>query len=277
MRPRSHGLIACAVLTLATAPIVVSARPTGNPSPRGAIAAERPEPRPERSAEREAKNKRYNGGRCDITTTENDNECLFDQYEPRGLPLVPTKPSTIIAVGKVVSVKSYLSADRTHIYTETAVNVEELLKHRGAFKLPSDQQLITDHIGGDMQLSSGRIVHDKTRSGFMGKLRVGDRYVLFAHHIHKGKDLAIIMAYELRNGKVYELAEDGSAEKVLLSKTPNDADTLSSEEGFLGAIRRSRKGRGIGTTRYSRYSSYSCRPTQSQFPEASPKPSPTTA
>jgi len=88
-----------------------------------------------------------------------------------------------------------------------------------------------------MKLLSGRVIHDNTRSGFMGEPRVGGRYVLFLKAIHQGEDLEILNAYELRDGKVFKLTEDGSRGKVLLSKTPNKPDSLSDEQKFLQAMR----------------------------------------
>lgn len=186
---------------------------------------------------RQAKSARYNGGRCDITTTAEDHECYFEQYEPAALPLIPMEHSTIAFVGQVTDMQPYLSADRTHIYTETTFRVEEMFKRPENFKLPSDQALVADQLGGSVKLPSGRIVHDSTRAGFMGKPRVGGRYVLFLLAIHEGKDLEILRAYELRDGKVFRLTEDGSSGTVLLSRTPNKPDSLSDEQGFLQTIR----------------------------------------
>lgn len=193
---------------------------------------------PDSSEARQAKSARYGGGRCDITTKAEDHECFFEQYEPAALPLIPMKQSTIAFVGQVTDVKPYLSADRTHIYAETTFRVEELLKSAENFRLPSDQTLIADQLGGSMKLPSGRLIHDNTRSGYMGKPRVGGRYVLFLKVIHEGKDLEILRAYELRDGKVFKVTEDGSPSNVLLSRTPNKPDSFSDEQELLQAIRK---------------------------------------
>jgi len=72
----------------------------------------------------------------------------------------------------------------------------------------------------------------------MGRPRVGGRYLLFLKDIHKGKDLTILSAYELRDEKVFELTEDGSPGKVLLSRTPNKPDSFSDEQELLQTIRK---------------------------------------
>lgn len=189
------------------------------------------------SEARQAKSVRYGGGHCDITTETEDHECFFEQYEPAALPMIPIEESRIAFVGQVTDVKPYLSADRTQIYTETTFRVEELFKSPEDFTLPSDQTLIADGLGGSIKLPSGQIIHDNTRSGFMGKPRVGGWYVLFLTTIHEGRDLEILKAYELREGKVFKLTEDGSPGDVLLSRTPNKPDSLSEEQELLKTIR----------------------------------------
>jgi hypothetical protein len=71
----------------------------------------------------------------------------------------------------------------------------------------------------------------------MGKPYVGGRYVVFSETIHKGEDLTMIRAYELRDRKVFKLTEDGTPGSVVLSNKPNQPDRLSNEETFLQAVR----------------------------------------
>jgi len=194
-------------------------------------------PLPQDSIEREArlaKNGRYNGGGCDLTQVE---DCCMEQYEPRALPVIPMEESTIAFKGQVTKIQSYLSADRTHIYAETTWKVDEVFKQPKDVKLSSDETIITDQLGGAVTLHSGRIATDNTRNGFMGKPYIGGRYVVFLTRIHKGEDLAMTRAYELRDAKVFKLTEDGTPGSVVLSNKPNQPDSLSSEETFLQAVR----------------------------------------
>ena len=170
-----------------------------------------------------AKNLRYNGGGCDLTQGE---DCFMEQYEPRALPLIPLAEGAIAFKGQVVKMQYYLSADRTHVYTEATWKVDEMFKQPKDFKLSSDEIIITDQIGGAIKLHSGRIARDNTRDGFMGKPHIGGRYVVFLQTIHKGEDLTMIRAYELRNGNVFKLTEDGTPGSVVLSNKPNQPDFL---------------------------------------------------
>jgi hypothetical protein len=194
-------------------------------------------PLPEDSKEREArlsKNARYNGGGCDLTQGE---DCFMEQYEPRGLPLIPLAEGAIAFMGQVSKIQAYLSADRTHVYAETTWKMDELFKQPKDFKLSSHGMIITDQIGGAVTLWSGRTATDNTRNGFMGKPYIGGRYVVFLEMIHRGEDLTMIRAYELRDRKVFKLTEDGTPGSVVLSNKPNQPDSLSSEETFLQAVR----------------------------------------
>jgi len=92
-------------------------------------------PLPQDSKEREARsarNVRYNGGGCDLTQGE---DCFIEQYEPRALPLIPLAEGTIAFKGQVIKMQSYLSADRTHIYTETTWKADEVFKQPKDFDL----------------------------------------------------------------------------------------------------------------------------------------------
>jgi hypothetical protein len=184
---------------------------------------------------RQAKSTRYNGGGCDLTVPGRD--CFFEHFAPGAIPLIPLKESAFALLGTVTKVQPYLSADRTHIYTETTIQIEEVFKSPETFNLPPDRTVITDQIGGAMRMDSGRVIHDGSVVDFIGKTYVGGRYVFFLRQVHEGKDLAILSAYELREGKVFKLTEDGIPGKVLLSRTPNKPDSLSDEQGFLQTIR----------------------------------------
>src|SRR5690242_20351777 len=146
---------------------------------------------PKERAARLAKNLRYSSEGSDLTR---GGELFFEQYEPRSLPLVPLEESAIAFKGQVIKMQSFLSADRSHIYTEITLRVEEIFKQTKDFRLSSDQTLMVTQIGGAIKLRSGRVIRDETREGFMGKPYLGGRYVLFADRVNKGQDLTMIKA-----------------------------------------------------------------------------------
>src|SRR5271165_377406 len=137
-----------------------------------------------------AKNTRYNGGVCDLLTKTVDQLCI-DQVWPRALPVIPLRESDFALLGQVENLKPYLSADRTHIYTEITLKIEEAFKSPLNSKIPNGRSLVIDQIGGAITLPSGQVVHDSTRVDFLGRTHVGVRYALFAKRIHDGKDLSL--------------------------------------------------------------------------------------
>jgi hypothetical protein len=179
-----------------------------------------------------AKNARYNGGKCDIMAATNERGCFFDQHEPV-LSTIPWEESDIICIGKVLNIESYLSIDRTHIYTETIINVSQLLKSPKDFKISPDQTLIADQLGGAIKFKDGRVITDGTRDGFMGRAYVKGRYAFFLRRINGGKEIGILRAYEIRNGKVFKLTEDGRPGKIMLPTGSNKAKSFFDEQMFI--------------------------------------------
>jgi hypothetical protein len=187
----------------------------------------------ERSA-RLAMNKRFNGGPRDLTRSQDH---LVEHYAPRILPVIPTKESGIIFVGSLLKVQPYLSADRTRIYTELTFRVEDTLKYRPGVPRSTDGMIVIDSIGGVLRLRSGQVIRDDTDLDYGGKPYVGGRYVVFANERPEGETLDIAKAYELRNGRVLKLANDGKPGTTFLSTTENKADDpLSYESTFFQAI-----------------------------------------
>ena len=194
------------------------------------------------SASRKAKSARYNGGSCYITVAAPEHECFFEQIWPRSLPVIPYKESSVVLTGRVSGIEPFLSEDRTHIYTEITVRPEQVFKGSSHSTF-----VVIDQIGGTVKAASGRDVHDGTRIDFLGRPRVGGRYVLFAKRVHHGKDLTLIRAYEFQDERVFKLTDDGTPGSVVLSNKPNQPDSLSSEEAFLQAVR-ARAAKDTGTT-----------------------------
>src|SRR5262249_46987121 len=101
----------------------------------------------------------------------------------------------------------YLSPDRSRLYTEIGVRVEEVLK--SDVDLSVGDTLIVDRLGGALNLKSGQLVRDDISIEGLGKTRFGGRYVLFAQRANEGNDIALIKGYELRDGTVFRLTQDG--------------------------------------------------------------------
>lgn len=183
---------------------------------------------------RAQKNNRYNGGCCDLTRLD-PAERVINITTPR-TEFIPIKGSAVIAVGTVSGMETFLSGDRTRIYTEVRVSVEDLLQDKHS-KTQREKDLVFDLLGGTVKLESGRVIRDETIICYLGKPHVGGRYIFFLRPTHKGQDLTLITGYELRNGSVYELAEDGGSGNEIFTRNAGRSDPLSNEAAFLGAVK----------------------------------------
>ena len=131
---------------------------------------------------------------------------LSDQPEA---PAIPVSESDVIVIGKAVEAKAYISSDRTNVYSEVAVTIEEVLKGDPRLPLIPEATLYAERSGGAVRFPSGKIL----RRGSLGKNipRPGDRYLLFLSYNDEGKDFSIITGYELSGNHVFPL--DGTGRK----------------------------------------------------------------
>lgn len=232
-------MLSAVLLATAISSCVVFAAQTPPPTvtPAQTISAE--EVLPQDPSERQArlvKNRYFNGGHYDLTR---DEDRFIEHYAPARLPVIPLKESGIVFVGSLLKIQPYLSEDRTHVYTEMTFGVEDdLFKSPSTITRPADGTLIIDRIGGTMRLRSGQVVRDYTDLGIGGNPYIGGRYVVFAKEQPNHGPLDIVRAYELRDGRVFRLAEDGKPGEVLLTTKANQIDDpLSNEQTFLQAVR----------------------------------------
>jgi len=182
--------------------------------------------------DREAKNSRYSGQGPDLTNLAPEEHVIHHVW-PR-TEFIPVSQSAVVAVVSVARMQPHLSSDHSSIYTEITLNVENILKGSD----PRTNRLVIDLAGGSLALQSGQIVRDETSIDFLGKPRVGGRYILFAKGMHAGKDLVLLKGYELRDGSVFLMTKTGNPSDLKFARIPNKHDPLSEEGAFLVEVRR---------------------------------------
>ena len=201
---------------------------------------------------RAAKNRRHNR---DSATDGTRPPRLAEDMGPGGfnLPIThtPAEPafpaaSDVIVIGTVREVKAYLSEDRTNVYSEVSLSIEEILKADPQYGLKTGAVVTSDRSGGAVRFPSGKIV----RRGFMGRgiPSTGHRYLLFLKDMGDS-GFSIVTGYELSGKGVVPLdGIEGSDDSVYKNY---ERLRNTSEASLLDAVRKaiSESGSGEGGAR----------------------------
>lgn len=137
--------------------------------------------------------------------------------------------SDTVLIGEVIDVQAYVVGNRTNVYSEFSVRVEEIIKAKNANPIKIGDIIITDKWGGAVQFPSGRI--QRYRYHNEGFPHFGQRYLVFLKHYEKEQDYALHTGFELKNGRVIPL--DNLDERFL----PFLLFRNSGEMEFLNAVR----------------------------------------
>lgn len=118
-------------------------------------------------------------------------------------PAFPVEQSDIIITGTITDSRAFISNDKSAVYSEFQVTVNQILKKRGDQPVAEQSSLVTERIGGNVRFPSGRI----QRRGDSGRNlpRIGKQYVLFLKWDEQGKDYLILTGYEVLGDAVYPL------------------------------------------------------------------------
>jgi hypothetical protein len=117
------------------------------------------------------------------------------------LPALPVGRSATVVVGQVLKSKAFLSNDKTGIYSEFEVSVEQVLKNDSATPIFQGGSVTAERRGGRVRFPSGRLITYGNRG--QGMPKVGQRYVFFLER--NADQYTILTAYELQAGKVRPL------------------------------------------------------------------------
>jgi|SRR5882672_6931842 len=177
-------------------------------------------------AKRQARNKKYDKSQWPILTTDvADSTVRLHRVNP-DLPAFPVRESRVVLIGQIASAAAYLSNDKTGVYSEFTVIVEEILKNDLAERPLVGSSIAVTREGGRIRFPSGRM--HWYGIGRQSMPRMGGRYVLFLSG-ETEETLTILTGYELAAGKVMTLDDLNNPNRY------QDADELS----FLKSLRAS--------------------------------------
>src|ERR1044072_5072468 len=130
-------------------------------------------------------------------------ESVFFDERDSALPAAPSSQSDVILVGNVADARAYVSNDKTGVYSEFNVTIEETLKNRSSMPLVVNSAVSLEREGGAVRYpSKGKYLY---RISGQGMPRVGRRYVFFLKATDPQQNFRIITAYELRGSNIYPL------------------------------------------------------------------------
>jgi hypothetical protein len=199
-----------------------------------------PEPSdPEQKLKRRAKSKSYNtrnGVKFDPAYPLNRG-ALNNEWEFGLESVTPVAQSTAIIIGEVIGAQAYLSEDKTNIYSEFTVRVEQVLKNDNAEPMNVGKLIVAERQGGRVRFPSGRIENERVAG--QNPPQVGVRYIFFLgfNPYEAGtKRLTgprgamsrhILTAYEIRESRIYPL--DFATGKNFQEQQGKDTTTFINE------------------------------------------------
>ena len=196
---------------------------------------------------RGAKNKKYNAE----VSVDGTRAPRFDEsMEPvlGELPITHTRAepafpitSDVIVVGTIREAKAYLSEDRTAVYSEVSLAIEEILKADPQYELKVGGTVSGDRRGGGVRFPSGKILR---REYWMRRIpSAGRRYLLFLKD-RGDAEFSIVTGYELTGKGVQPLDGDiGNNDSVY---TNYERLRNTSEALLLDAVKKAIKESGSG-------------------------------
>jgi len=148
---------------------------------------------------------------------------ISDYAEPRD-PF-PTTRSTAIAIGTVLSGKAFVSKDRTYVYSDYQVRIDQILKQDPSRTLVVGEEMVVSREGGTIHFPSGRITNYINHGE--GYPAIGSQYLFFlvkpGNFPEPEYEICMGAAYELKDGKVHPLDDehirfDNASESEFLNK-----------------------------------------------------------
>lgn len=119
---------------------------------------------------------------------------------------IPVSDSTAIVIGTVASGKCFINSDRTFVYTDYQVKLDQILKPDAGRNLQIGDTVTASRPGGAIHFPSGHVTN--VLNVGHGLPEIGAQYILFLWRaIPEFDEYEIIIdsGYDLKDGRVYAL------------------------------------------------------------------------
>jgi hypothetical protein len=154
-------------------------------------------------ARRNARGKRFDGSlRVAEPHPEAGAKGILDSWM-QSLPALPVDASDAVVMGDVTNAQAYLSPDKTGVYSEYTVRVDEVLKQYSAAPILTGGFVDAQREGGRVRFASGRVQSYITH--YQGVPVTGRKYLLFLKRNEQAEVFILLTGYEQKDGHVYPL------------------------------------------------------------------------
>lgn len=127
-------------------------------------------------------------------------------------PLIPTRESDLIVIGKAVEVTAHLSNDKTGVYSEFTFRISQVMKNSNPLKPKQGSSITFDRPGGVVCYPTGQKV--LYEHGQKGMPEVGREYLLFLRTDTTSDNYDVITVYELRDVSTVPLDSGRNVEDI---------------------------------------------------------------
>lgn len=145
----------------------------------------------------------------------------------------PIGRSALIASGEVVDAQAYLSDDKTGVYSEFSIRIEEVFKNDSSMPGFPGSLVVAERYGARVRFPSGRVTFYGNREQDMPRL--GSRYVFFLERTDE--QYSILTAYKLLSGRVYPLDGRNAPGRDAAVSVGNEYENTDATR-FLGDLQR---------------------------------------
>lgn len=155
----------------------------------------------EKRAQRRLRAKRYNK-KSQGKVQEGASGRVYTRWF-ESLPALPVTQSDVVVISTVTGAQAYLSNDKTGVYSEFNINVEEALKNDVNSWLAPGVALIAERQGGRVRFPSGDIQLYTVAA--QGMPQIGRQYILFLKRNAEEQDYSILTGYEIQAERIEPL------------------------------------------------------------------------
>ncbi|HEY5838560.1 MAG TPA: hypothetical protein VIT19_05945 [Pyrinomonadaceae bacterium] len=158
---------------------------------------------PEERNKRNSKGRRYNRRIGKVQEKPNVAVITDSENPAEKLLALPINESDAVVIGNILTTAAFMSEDKTGVYSEFKVSVEEVLKKKDSAALLANSNIVLERPGGRVKFPSGRVqLH--TLEGQRMPL-VGHRYLMFLRETGNDGEYVLLVAYDLSSGVVVPL------------------------------------------------------------------------